>query len=297
MKIKNDFKKFWPHIIVGSFLLFLLVLFGILDLTIVLSFDTYSNWFSIGFDMWGVQAITIPIGITLIFSLITITNRFYKNNDHILKGSLFGLSISIIVILLFETYRFYSYFDSSKDYKDNIEFISSIIIFVIALASFVCATLLINKVDVFKDPKFQKTLWVRVLIAITFILITTSLTTIMKEIWGRPRPNAVVENKDLFKYIFEFNLDGNKGKSFPSGHTQASGMFLMLVYFVPKIDKKNIWINSIILFSILSMVLTGISRIVYHKHFPTDVTFAMTLVSIFYLLVPKTINWIIKNNG
>ncbi|WP_338984110.1 phosphatase PAP2 family protein [Spiroplasma endosymbiont of Othius punctulatus] len=294
MKTKNDLKLYWPQITIGSVLIIFLILFGVFDLAIAKSFTTYENWFSIGFDMWGKQAVVIPIGITAMFGIVSIYNIANKTKTHIIEPSLIGLSIVIVGTIAFHSIGYKNFIIVDGDLKSLITTIATSIIFSITILSFIATTIMINKLSVFRDSQYISTLWIKVIYALVLLTITTLIVTVFKEIWGRPRPNSVIDGTNEFKYLFEFNFESDRGKSFPSGHTQAAGMFFLLIYFIPKSSKQTYFKIIFLLISVCSILLTGISRIVYHKHFPSDVTFSMLLVGVFYTFGPKIVNSILK---
>ncbi|QHX35846.1 phosphatase PAP2 family protein [Spiroplasma sp. TIUS-1] len=286
------FKKYWPLIFIELILLILLILFGIFDFEISSSFETYKNWLSVGFDVWGKKAVMVPIGVTIIFACVALGNR--ARNKNIFMYSMIGLAISTNITLALFLFDYKDFSLHNKNKTEIITAISMYIILAICILSFILTTLLINKLSIFKSKMYMSTLMSKVIYAIVFMLITTLIVSVLKLLVGRPRPRDVIGDGVDFKYIFQFYFGQDRGKSFPSGHTQAASLFLVLVYFVPISKKENIFKILFYIIAICSIVLTAISRVLIHAHFPTDVTFSIILSSLCFAFIPKLINFIIK---
>lgn len=104
------------------------------------------------------------------------------------------------------------------------------------------------------------------------LLISTSVNSILKLIFGRSRP-------DVLKLVLE------ESYSFPSGHTMAAvSMYGILMYIVLK-SKMNNKLKTIlsILLGIIP-ILVAISRVYLGAHYISDVIGAMIISTILLLL-------------
>lgn len=104
----------------------------------------------------------------------------------------------------------------------------------------------------------------------TFILLAAGggalLTTIVKDIVRRPRPR-----------LFHRPV-GVSGFSFPSGHSDAVVVFVLIgVYFASRATQNHTARIAVAVTGAAFAVLVGLSRIVLGVHYPTDVIGGYTL--------------------
>ncbi|MCP5488927.1 MAG: phosphatase PAP2 family protein [Verrucomicrobia bacterium] len=100
---------------------------------------------------------------------------------------------------------------------------------------------------------------------------------VLKENWGRPRPDQITDFGGRWDYhdVFEPGTPG-KGKSFPCGHATV-GFSLMAGYLVfrqsrPRLGRWMLWTG------LFFGTLLGISRMVGGAHFATDVLWSGYLI-------------------
>ncbi|MBA2422253.1 MAG: phosphatase PAP2 family protein [Chitinophagales bacterium] len=121
-------------------------------------------------------------------------------------------------------------------------------------------------------------------------LTSTALTFVMKEFFHRSRPDS-----HFVKGITTF--------SFPSGHAISSFVFSCVLIYLIVDGKMNIWPKWIIsILLLLFSLLIGLSRIILHVHYPTDVIagycfgFAWIILSFWLLRKISLFNRFISSN-
>ena len=131
--------------------------------------------------------------------------------------------------------------------------------------------------------------------ALTFVVVSYLVMTIMKELWSRMRYRDMLKegNFDGFTPWFKLNVgrtnkvEGYEYTSFPSGHT-SSATCIFAICILPdlyeKLNKK--WIRySLYGVSTAFTVIVAISRLVNTAHFLSDVLIGGAVTyGIFYLL-------------
>lgn len=110
----------------------------------------------------------------------------------------------------------------------------------------------------------------------TVIAAGLLVNTVLKQYWGRPRPNQITEFGGHYAYrdLFPPGVPG-KGASFPSGHA-AMGFTFVALYFLRNrshtIGRAGV-ATGIVLGGLLSA-----ARLVKGAHFPTDVIWSLGIV-------------------
>lgn len=116
------------------------------------------------------------------------------------------------------------------------------------------------------------------LFATAFTLVVNG---VLKDTVKRLRP-FVSENANDFRYIKKHNLFLNTedlitSYSFPSGHAQTAGTYLL--YFANYVKRKLVWI----LYVLLSLSVM-VSRVFLGVHYPSDVLFGFILGTVVYFV-------------
>jgi lipid A 4'-phosphatase len=115
------------------------------------------------------------------------------------------------------------------------------------------------------------------------VVLTTGIAaglivnTVLKQYWGRPRPNQTIEFGGYYAYrnLYPPGIPG-KGASFPSGHAAMGFTFIALFFFRPR--SKKIAYGGLTTGLVLGGLLSA-ARLVKGAHFPTDVIWSLGIVS------------------
>jgi len=121
---------------------------------------------------------------------------------------------------------------------------------------------------------------------------------LLKEYTERPRPRDVIELGGGYAYREPFTLpQGERGKSFPSGHATMGFIFSSLYFPLRRLKRKDAAINSMTIGLVFGGLL-GLGRMLAGAHFFTDVIWAGTimiatayLVDAFMARAPKKWTW------
>lgn len=105
--------------------------------------------------------------------------------------------------------------------------------------------------------------------------------TLLKELWGRPRPRQVEEfgGKQPFRPYYNpaFEKLPEPSKSFPSGHS-TTGFYFFCIYFIGRRYQKN-WVAKLGLILGFTMgILLSITRLIQGGHFLSDVLFGALIM-------------------
>ena len=116
---------------------------------------------------------------------------------------------------------------------------------------------------------------------VTLLGLVVFINVIVKNIWGRARPNEVLEldGKNLFSPWYQISDQCISNCSFVSGDA-AVGFSLIVLYFISN-DLKYIYL------SIVSGLLIGMVRIAEGGHFLSDVIFSAIIVFFFSFVIKK----------
>ncbi|AUM62428.1 phosphatase PAP2 family protein [Spiroplasma monobiae] len=258
--------------------------------------DFKNNWFSIFFDKFGSCLIIFPLFIiTNSFVLKMITN--YKSNKSIkviimILFSFIYVTISILSIFLFEKN------DNTNLYITFISVTTFLLMLHVFFINYFSIKLILKE-----DLEFINKMFYYSCVSLAFLIISWTNVTLFKYIFGRNRPEAVLEEGANFQYVFQINFNrlGKQSTSFPSGHTMSAGQIIIFTYFINlKNPKNNKLIKGILIILVAILTLNvATSRMLMQKHFLTDVSLSMFLVIVYYLVTPiiteKIQKRIIKN--
>ena len=147
---------------------------------------------------------------------------------------------------------------------------------------------LVQKQEMHKLFKFA-------IFALTFVIVSYLVMTIMKELWSRMRYRDMLKegNFDGFTPWFKLNfgrtnkVEGYEYTSFPSGHTSSAACIFAICILPDLYGKLNKnWIRySLYGVSTAFTVIVAISRLVNTAHFLSDVLIGGAVTyGIFYLL-------------
>lgn len=121
----------------------------------------------------------------------------------------------------------------------------------------------------------------RLVVLLTAVIGGVILSSLLKGIFDRPRPDLILESS------YAFNA------SFPSGHALLSAAtYLTLGGLLAQIQKRFRLKAFVLLFSILIMVVVGFSRLYLGVHWPSDVLAGWTIGAIWALLCWSVANWL-----
>lgn len=105
--------------------------------------------------------------------------------------------------------------------------------------------------------------------------------SVLKEMWGRPRPRQIVDfgGNQSFRPFYEPNLQQTPepSKSFPSGHSTC-GFYFFCIYFLGRRLNKPALANGGLIISILLGGALSLARIVQGGHFISDIVSAALIM-------------------
>lgn len=125
----------------------------------------------------------------------------------------------------------------------------------------------------------------RLVVLLTAIIGGVILSTLLKGIFDRPRPDLIVQG------AYTFNA------SFPSGHALLSAAtYLTLGGLLAQIQTRFRLKAFVLLFSIFIMVIVGFSRLYLGVHWPSDVLAGWTIGAIWALMCWSVAHWLQEHN-
>ncbi len=124
----------------------------------------------------------------------------------------------------------------------------------------------------------------RLTVLLLAVLGGVLLSTLLKGIFDRPRPDLIVGGYHTFN------------ASFPSGHALLSAAtYLTLGALLAQIQTQFRLKAFVILLSMLVVVIVGFSRLYLGVHWPTDVLAGWTIGAIWALFCWTVANWLQEN--
>ena len=121
----------------------------------------------------------------------------------------------------------------------------------------------------------------RMIVLLTAVIGGVILSTLLKGIFDRPRPDLILEGS------YAFNA------SFPSGHALLSAAtYLTLGGLLAQIQTRFRLKAFVLLLSVLTMIIVGFSRLYLGVHWPSDVLAGWTIGAIWALFCWAAANWL-----
>lgn len=140
-----------------------------------------------------------------------------------------------------------------------------------------------------------------IIAGVAFLALVPGVT-ILKEIMHRPRFRAVVDYpgiefhawwepcKDYKSLMAAYNLTSEEFKSYPSGHTTEASILLIVMTFMPLLNKKLEKCQLYCFIGSLAFVwLIAFARILAAAHFLSDVSTGMALTLLFTMIANEII--------
>ncbi len=125
-------------------------------------------------------------------------------------------------------------------------------------------------------------LYIVLVLAIAPGLIVNNL---LKEHWGRARPNQIEQFGGDKKFTPAFIISSQNGNSFSSGHSAAAFSMIGIAFLATK--RRKFWITLAITYGIL----VSIARIIAGGHFLSDTVSSFFIV---YITTLMLYGWLIK---
>lgn len=199
-----------------------------------------------GVSKWSLLAIVITSIVFVTFPQIDlmVSGMFYREGEGFYLGSLPWVQF------------FY-------DFGPQIVVVLSILVLLVLI------TALVLKKRLFK---IDTVVWLY-FVLVMLVGPTLIVNVILKENWGRPRPNQVVEFGGTQKFAPALIRTGNaEGYSFVSGHS-AAGFALLAIALVLTRYRRIVFTAAVLYGSII-----GLARIIQGGHFLSDVVFSFIFV-------------------
>lgn len=236
------------------------------------------NFFGLFFEMFGMGVYTLPaLAIVIVFFNWLIFTKKQKISKSIL------IPVYVFIVLVFLVLDSISIFKGG----DNFTWMVWTINLEIYLILYGC--LFFYFYHPYQIKKFKQNYYrLQSLIAMVIYILLAYLTVvILKIIFVRPRMEAIIEGSQNYRPWWKIIWKPYqfKNNSFPSGHT-AIALSLLSFLFLGKKDNWLYLILAILFWAVI--VVIGVSRIVYLKHFLTDVVAAMMVGSAWFYFG----NWI-----
>ncbi|AKU80171.1 phosphatase PAP2 family protein [Spiroplasma turonicum] len=296
IKLDKKLKKrllFWMIIILISLLSIPLIIF---DLKISKSIPaTWSkSWFSLIFDQIGIGIIFIPIYFLLLIFVLTINYSLIKTKKN--KQIIYWL-FNIIYLLINVLFFYYNdSFNFKKDSKESLyKLVGSLVCILVSFIFYFSLNMYIYKKKLYKDVYWLSNISSKTGYAFFVIFFSQITVQLLKVIFGRLRPDEVINSNKDFYYAFEPNFSSSRGNSFPSGHTLSASLLFVFLFFFYLPNKKTqvLKIITILTASIVTL-LVGISRITMLDHFASDVYFSIVILFIYMYYSKSVVNWFRK---
>ncbi|USS88066.1 phosphatase PAP2 family protein [Fructilactobacillus hinvesii] len=142
-----------------------------------------------------------------------------------------------------------------------------------------------------QSPQRLQQLLIIAIFASLTALLALGANGFLKTIWGRYRPYQVQGQLSHFTNWYQINgINGHY--SFPSGHTMASTLALVLGWFVTAKWQRTAW-----WLGLGYSILIAVSRLVIGAHFLSDVTFSFFLTATIIYVMKRCLINCLRSNG
>jgi membrane-associated phospholipid phosphatase len=195
------------------------------------------------------------------------------------------LALLVLIIALISLANFVKTIGEIKEATD-LSFASSILILLVCYAAFFFAA----------RPFAKKQPYEMLIVALIGLCAESfgySIVTLIKIFWGRQRFYTMTDSAAQFTqwYLPQGKTSSGDFMSFPSGHSFSAMLAVWFAFFPRFIQKLKKWTPVIFTITILFGLCAMTSRIVYGRHFLSDVTvgaaIALALLALFRFLAQK----------
>lgn len=255
--------------------------------------QVHTSAFNEVFATYGGYIVSVPIYVGLLSVLkVYFSKVYFSKGIQITLILMYDLIFLLTAVLL--TFKKVWLTTAVDDFL--VELVSSCFIYAATIFTIVLTNLILFTKKIIKHEFDNEWLLQNATYCLVFVMLSLISIALLKQVFGRPRPFRVFEEGYDFKYAFEINFSKKRGVSFPSGHTTGSITFFGLMFFAKKDTKKKkiIYLTLQIVIGILA-TLTAISRILYLKHYLSDVLVATLMCSLYIIFTKAMVNRVIFN--
>ena len=221
-----------------------------------------------------------------------VTLAIKKDYKTISKIGLYVLALACFICAIYFSGR--EFFSPNGYNKEGLDWVGYLIVLPIMVGVAYLGYL------VTKDSEYKHILMLYLCLAVVISLSLVGGTTILKQVFHRPRyrtlsipeyTEIIFHNwwqrtpnyKDLMS---TYNVVSEEFKSFPSGHSSVSMVFVLTVAFIPLMNKKYAKLQMPLMYAGLAWaVLVMFTRILVGAHFLSDVSMGAMLSIVFYWIL------------
>ena len=183
-------------------------------------------------------------------------------------------------------------FSINAFYNPKLEWLGYVICFPFCLASEFLGYWLISKSK-------REHIWIiLVVLAVAAFITLVPGVTLLKSIFHRPRFRSIIATDygvefhnwwvrcgNYKQYMEVFNLPKEEFKSFPSGHTGAAAVLIIVAPFLPMLDEKYQKLQLPLIYGALAWtLLVAFTRMLVGAHFLSDISMGALLAVICMLV-------------
>ncbi|AVP49364.1 phosphatase PAP2 family protein [Williamsoniiplasma luminosum] len=252
------------------------------------------NFFGVFVDIFGVPIFTIPLMVivTVLYNWFLFSKIKPKTRDRIQRWKLITFWLIVFIALTLMTS-----IPVMRSHNPNYYLLIWVFSTLIYWTLFGYIFWFFNKKD--QRQKFinQEYNLQTLLVMVIFCVGVYFTVFILKIIFNRPRPDATLLPNAVKEYQAWWNISYQnfslKNESFPSGHVGIA-MSLLSILFLFKNKNWKWWTLTTIISLVILLIAFG--RIIFLKHFITDVTMSMILGVLFYAGAARMLkkNWLKK---